>query len=174
MVLFFYVGELILMMEIKITMVAICGVILQLWADERRGEEEEEEEEGVTLVLPSATNLAMGFPVRLNSILLGALITLPLLLPMLPEEVLLDPSEVPKSPRGVMVHAGHFWAYVHLLPHLLVACLLLQPPWQVVAPSVELQQDLDLDLDLERLKRIDGLRRGGKQQMLSIVDEKKQ
>nr|GMD05825.1 protein FAR1-RELATED SEQUENCE 5-like [Ipomoea batatas] len=65
---------------------------------------------------PSARSAAAGkpvFPIRLDSILLGALITLPFLLPMLSAKVFLDPSEVPESSRRL--------------------------PWQVVPSPVKLQ-----------------------------------
>lgn len=48
----------------------------------------------VTLILPGATGLGVGFPVRLNCILLGALVTLPFLLPMFSAEMLLYPCKI--------------------------------------------------------------------------------
>ena len=51
----------------------------------------------VTFVLSSPTNLAMGLPIGLNSVFLGALVTLPLLLAMLSAIVLLYPCQVPQG-----------------------------------------------------------------------------
>ena len=51
-----------------------------------------EEGSTVTSVLPSATGFGVSFPIWLNCILLGALVTFPLLLTVLSAEVLLDPS----------------------------------------------------------------------------------
>nr|GLL24106.1 hypothetical protein BHM03_00029805 [Ipomoea trifida] len=78
------------------------------------------------------------FPIRLDNILLGALITLPFLLPMLYAEVFLDPSEVPESSRRVMVNAALLRAYIHLLLDHLLVVPLLQLPWQVVPSPVKL------------------------------------
>ena len=57
-------------------------------------------EEGATItsIFSGATGLRMGFPIRLNSILLGALVTLPLLLTVFARVVFLNPCEVSKSP----------------------------------------------------------------------------
>lgn len=93
----------------------------------------------VTYVLPCATGLDMGLPIRMNSISLAAFLTLEGFLTMLPAKVLLDPSEVAKSSGGVVVDTRGFWAHVHLLPHHLLVVPLLQLPWQVVPPPVKLQ-----------------------------------
>nr|GLL33888.1 hypothetical protein B296_00055650 [Ipomoea trifida] len=81
----------------------------------------------------------MSFPIRLDSILLGALIALPFLLPMLSAEVFLDPSEVPESSRRVMVNAALLRAYIHLLLDHFLVVPLLQLPWQIVPSPVQLQ-----------------------------------
>jgi len=80
----------------------------------------------------------MGFPIWLNCIFLGALVTFPLLLTVLSAEVLLDPSQVPQSPWWVMMHTICFWTHIHLLPHLFARSL-LQLPRQIVPSSVKLQ-----------------------------------
>nr|GMD28366.1 hypothetical protein BHM03_00029805 [Ipomoea batatas] len=76
---------------------------------------------------------------KLDSILLGALIALPFLLPMLSAEVFLDPSKVPQSSRRVMVNAALLRAYIHLLLDHLLVVPLLQLPWQIVPSPVQLQ-----------------------------------
>nr|GLL39250.1 hypothetical protein B296_00055650 [Ipomoea trifida] len=47
----------------------------------------------------------MSLQIRLDCIFLGALITLPLLLAVLPAEVLLDSGQIAESSRRVMVNA---------------------------------------------------------------------
>ena len=51
----------------------------------------------IAFVLPSATNLGMGFPIGLYSVLLQTLITFPLLLTMFSTEMLLYPCEIAQS-----------------------------------------------------------------------------
>lgn len=99
----------------------------------------------VTFILPGATHLAMRLPIRLHRILLRALLTLPLLLAVLPEEVLLNAGQVAQCPRRVMVHACHLRADVYLLSNHLLAWSLLQLPWQVVASPVELEVLVSLE-----------------------------
>nr|GMC58274.1 hypothetical protein BHM03_00029805 [Ipomoea batatas] len=87
------------------------------------------------LIFPSSSSFITGGSddedaLPLDSILLGALITLPFLLPMLSAEVFLDPSEVPESSRRVMVNAALLRAYIHLLLDHLLVVPLLQLPWQ--------------------------------------------
>jgi hypothetical protein len=48
----------------------------------------------VAFVLPSATNLGMGFPIRLYRVLLRTLIAFPLLLAVFPTEMFLYPREI--------------------------------------------------------------------------------
>ena len=91
----------------------------------------------ITLVLPRSTGLGMGLPIRLNCILLGALVALPLLLSVFPAIVRLDPRQFPQRPSRIVVDARWLGAYVHTLPHLR-ARPLLQLPRQVVASPVKL------------------------------------
>ena len=92
----------------------------------------------ITAILPSATNLRVSLPVRLNRILLRALITLPLLLTMLPAVMLLDPSQISEGSSWVMVHTSWFRAHVHLLPNLVLIRPLLKLPWKVMSPAMQL------------------------------------
>jgi len=81
----------------------------------------------------------MGLPIRLNSIFLGALLTLPLLLPMLSAVVLLYACQVSQGSRGIVMHTTLLRAHIHLLPHLIFVCSLLQLPRKVVPASMQLQ-----------------------------------
>ena len=58
----------------------------------------------IAFALPSATNLGMGFPIGLYSVLLQTLITFPLLLTMFSTEMLLYPCEIAQSSWWVVVH----------------------------------------------------------------------
>jgi hypothetical protein len=77
----------------------------------------------------------MSLPVRLNSVSLGALVALPLLLAMLAAKVLLDASQVAQSARRVVMHTGGLRADIDAFANLLAAPL-SQLPGQVMAPSV--------------------------------------
>ena len=80
----------------------------------------------------------MGLPIRLHSILFGALVTLPLLLTMFPAKMLLYPSQIAESSRWIMVDTCGLRAHVNPLLHLLTGSL-PQLPWKVVTSPVELQ-----------------------------------
>jgi len=75
----------------------------------------------VTSVLPSVTDLRVGFSVRLNSISLGAFVTFPLL----SAKVLLDPSQI--SNRALdgscCTHIGSGHTDTFFLTSLFVLCL---------------------------------------------------
>ena len=66
----------------------------------------------VTSIFSCTTGFGVSLPIRLNSIDLGALVTLPLLLSMLSAKVLLDPREIPECPGGVMVDARGLGAHI--------------------------------------------------------------
>uniref|UniRef100_A0A2P2Q999 Uncharacterized protein MANES_15G141400 n=1 Tax=Rhizophora mucronata TaxID=61149 RepID=A0A2P2Q999_RHIMU len=66
----------------------------------------------------------MGFPIGLHGISLGALLALPLLLPMFSRIVLFDASEVTESPRRVVVDACGLRAQINLPLHLFCSLLL--------------------------------------------------
>ena len=79
----------------------------------------------VTSVLPSAIDLRLSLPVRLNSTSVGAFVTLPLLLTMLFAKGLLDRSQASyRAPDGsccTHVDSGH--TYTFFLTSLFVLCL---------------------------------------------------
>ena len=81
----------------------------------------------------------MSLPIRLNSIDLGTLIALPLLLTVLPAKMFLDPREVAEGSRWVVVDTCRLRAHISPLLHRLFVASLLQLPWQVVPSPVELQ-----------------------------------
>ncbi|CAL1407403.1 unnamed protein product [Linum trigynum] len=81
----------------------------------------------------------MSLPVRLNRVLLGTLVALPLLLPVLPTKVLLDPCEIAQGPSRTVMDAARFGADIDPLPDLDTRVPLLELPGEVVASPVELQ-----------------------------------
>lgn len=92
----------------------------------------------VTFVFPSTTDLGMGFPVRLNSVSLGAFFTFPFLLAVFSRVVLLDASEITQCSTWVMVDAGRLWTHINALSNF-CAWPLLQLPRQVMPTPVQLQ-----------------------------------
>lgn len=78
----------------------------------------------VTFVLPSATNLTVSLPIRLNSILLWTFLTLPLLLPMFSTIMLLYSGQISEGPCWIVVNASFYGAQVHFFLDLF-ACSLL-------------------------------------------------
>lgn len=74
----------------------------------------------------------------MNSIFLGALVALPLLLSVFPTEVFFDSGEIAESSGRVMVHTSDFRADVYFFLHFFAASL-LKLPWKVVSPPVKLQ-----------------------------------
>ena len=77
-----------------------------------------EQSPAVAFVLPGATNLGMGFPIRPYRVLLGALIAFPLLLAVFHTKMILYPHEIAQSSRWIMVHTRWLWTHIHLF-HIL-------------------------------------------------------
>lgn len=73
----------------------------------------------IALVFFCATDFAMSLPIRLNSVIFGALLALVFLLAVLSTKVLLNPRQIPQCPGRIMVDTGRLWAYIHFLPHFL-------------------------------------------------------
>lgn len=86
----------------------------------------------------------MSLPIRLDGILLRTSVALPLLLPMLPGEVLFYACEITQSSGCIMVRAGDLGADIHLLLSVGAASL-LELPWQIMAPPVELEVLVSLE-----------------------------
>ena len=91
-----------------------------------------EKSTAVAPVLPSAAGLGVGLPVGLDGVALGALLALPLLLAVLPAEVLLYAGEVSESPRRVVVNAALFGANINPLLRFFAASL-FELPWKIVS-----------------------------------------
>jgi len=105
---------------------------------ERVKKEPGENGSAIALILSIAADFGVRFPIRLNGVFLGAFVAFPLLLTVLPAEVLLDPRQVPQGSRRVVVHARWFGTHVHSLPYLLGGPL-PQLPRQVVTSPMKLQ-----------------------------------
>lgn len=78
----------------------------------------------IALVFSRSTGLRMSFPIRLNSITLRALCTLPFLLTMFPAKMLLNTSQVSKCPWWVIMHTRLLGAHIHPFSYFF-ACSLL-------------------------------------------------
>lgn len=89
----------------------------------------------VTLILSGSTSLGMSLPIRLHGIFLRAFVAFPLLLTVLPAEMLLYSGQVSQSPAWVVVDACRLGAYVDSLPYL-IARPLPKLPGKIVASSV--------------------------------------
>lgn len=92
----------------------------------------------VTLIFLRATYFGVCSPVRLNSVLLGALVTFPFFLAVLSAEVLLNASEVAQCSCRAVVDTWRFRTDVDPLPNLCGGSL-LQLPRQVVASPMKLE-----------------------------------
>lgn len=89
----------------------------------------------VAFIFSSATSFRVSLPIRLNCVDLGAFLTLPLLLTVLPAVVFLDPRKISKCPRRMVMNTRRFRAHIGSLFNLF-AVPLLQLPWKVVASPV--------------------------------------
>lgn len=96
-----------------------------------------EESATITTVLAGSACLAMCLPIRLDGVLLRALVTLPFLLPMLTAEMLLDSGEITERARRIVMDAAGFRANINPFPHLLSRPL-PELPRQVVPSPVKL------------------------------------
>jgi len=73
-----------------------------------------EEDAAVAAILARATPLDVRLPVRLHGVALPAALAAPPLLPVLPGEVLLDPSQIPQSSAQQSVGSVPFHAGIEL------------------------------------------------------------
>jgi len=80
----------------------------------------------------------VGFPIRLNGVFLRTLVAFPLLLAVLSAKVLLNPSQITQSSRGIVMNTRTLRANIDLLLHLLT-CPLPELPWKIVPSPVKLQ-----------------------------------
>lgn len=77
----------------------------------------------IASILLTTANLGMSFPIRLNSVTLGALLALIFLLAVFPTKVFLDPSEITKGTRRVVMNAARDRTNVDFLPHFFARSL---------------------------------------------------
>jgi hypothetical protein len=80
----------------------------------------------------------MGFPIRLNRVLLRTLVAFPLLLAVLSAKVLLNPSQITQSSRRIVVDTRSFRADIDSLLDLFARSL-PQLPRQIMTSPVKLQ-----------------------------------
>lgn len=92
----------------------------------------------IAFILAGATNLGMRLPIRLDRVFLGAFIALPLFLPVLPAEVLLDPRQIAESSRRMVVDAAGLGADINPFPDIFPRPL-PQLPRQIMSPTMKLQ-----------------------------------
>lgn len=92
----------------------------------------------IALILSSSTNLGVRLPIGLHGVFLGAFIAFPLLLAVFSAEMLLNSGEIAESPRRIVMNTGSFRTNINPLLHFL-ARPLLQLPWQIMPPPMQLQ-----------------------------------
>lgn len=93
----------------------------------------------VAFVFTGTAGFLVGFPIRLDSVSLRALVAFPFLLAMFAAVVFLDAGEVTQCASWGMVHTRWLRAHVHPLLAHLAARPLPQLPRQIVTPPVQLQ-----------------------------------
>lgn len=86
----------------------------------------------------------MRFPIGLNRVSFGALITLPFLFSMLSTEMLLDAGEIAQRPGGIVMDTRFLGTNIHSFPDFLGRPL-AQLPWEVMPTPVKLQVLVSLE-----------------------------